>query len=139
MANKRMTPLQQGIQNYEDQITLAQEKLVKTFMAEIQEEMERIDLSRADLALTLDLNRSQVSRLLNKPGNPTLRTLIGLASAVDHELQLQINPIKAMPMPLALNIVPPEDWLGLLKACHLADGELDPNGTEWALAGNGNR
>lgn len=139
MANKELTPLQQGIQNYEDQITLAQEQLAKTFMVEIQEEMKRIDLTRADLALTLDLNRSQISRLLNKPGNPTLRTLISLASAVDHELQLQISPIKPMPMTLAPNTVPPEDWLGLLRACHLADGEIDPNGTEWALVSNGNR
>jgi DNA-binding phage protein len=137
MANKQMTPLQLGIQNYEDLITLNQENLATAFMEEIQEEMERIDLSRADLALTLDLNRSQVSRLLNKPGNPTLRTLISLASAVDHKLQIQLSPIKPMTMPLHPNVIPPEDWLGLLKACHLADGELDPNGTEWAIAGNG--
>jgi transcriptional regulator with XRE-family HTH domain len=137
MANKQMTPLQQGIQHYEDLITHAQEQLAKAFMEEIQEEMERIDLSRADLALTLDLNRSQVSRLLNKPGNPTLRTLISLASAVDHELQFQLRPTKTVAMPLHPNVVPQEDWLGLLKTCHLAGGELDPNKTEWAIAGNG--
>jgi|GEM_PF-4631643 len=137
MAHKQMTPLQQGIQNYEDQVTLTQEQLAKVFMEEIQEEMERIDLSRADLALTLDLNRSQVSRLLNKPGNPTLRTLISLASAVDHELQIQLKPLKPIAMPLHPNVVPHEDWRGLLKACDVLEGHVDQVDTGWAIAGNG--
>lgn len=137
MARKQMTPLQQGIQDYEDQITLIQEGLAKVFMREIQGEMERINLSRADLALTMDLNRSQISRLLNTAGNPTLRTMVSLASAVDHELQIQIKPLKPIAMPLHPNVVRPEDWLGLHSACLQAENDYDENGTGWAIAGNG--
>lgn len=139
MAQKKMTPLQQDIQNYEGQITLIQEHLAKCFMQEIETEMERIDLSRADLALTLDLKRPQISRLLNKPGNPTLRTLVSLASAVDHELQIELKPLKPIAMPLHQNIVPHEDWRGLLNTCIPHEHALDPSEPEWAIAGNGHR
>lgn len=131
MARRTKTPLLQDIQNYEDQLNRIQEDLAKVFTQEITEEMERMDISRADLALMLDLNRSQVSRLFNKPGNPTLRTLVGLASAVDYEVQIQLKPLKPQELPIHPNVVPPGQWLKWLS-----DVVVEPVETEWGLAGN---
>lgn len=134
MAKKPMTPLQQDIQCYDDQITYIQNCLASQFMDDIRGEMKRINLSRADLALTMDLERSQVSRLLNKAGNPTLRTLVSLASAVDHELSFELRPIHPASHASHPNVIPHEDWRGLLNACDIHESVLSQSEVDFATA-----
>ena len=131
MARRTKTPLEQDIQSYDNQSASAQETLAASFMAEIAAEMNRMDLSKADLALILDLNRSQVSRLFNKPGNPTLRTFIDLATAVEHQIEIRLAPVRAEDVPVHPNVVPPSQWLTWLQ-----DASADQCEQGWVQAGS---
>jgi transcriptional regulator with XRE-family HTH domain len=131
MARRAKTPLELDIQSYDNQSTFDQEALATTFMADIAVEMERMDLSKADLALILDLNRSQVSRLFNKPGNPTLRTLVDLATAVDHQIEIRLRPVRVEELPVHPNVVPPSQWLTWLR-----DASAEQCDLGWAKAGS---
>ena len=131
MARRTKTPLELDILEYDNQTARTQEALATAFMVDIADEMVRMDLSKADMALILDLNRSQISRLFNKPGNPTLRTLVDLATAVDHEIEIRLSPIRTVELPVHPNVVPPAQWLTWLK-----DASADQCDLGWAQAGS---
>ncbi len=135
MARKIPSPLILELQKYEDQITETQKKLSAEFFKDVSDEMDQMDLSRSDLALTLDLNRSQVSRLFNTHGNLTLRTLVALASAVDHSIEIRLHPLRASSAELHPNVVQATEWL--LNVPEATDQYPTEAEDGWPLVANG--
>lgn len=131
MTTRERSPLETEIDNYESRIDQERDHLIRVFLENVQREMDRINFSRSDIALLLNLNRSQVSKLFNRPGNPTLHTLVALASAIDHEVQFQIKPRKPREQSGYANVVPPEQWL-----TWLSNDDVETSGMEWSLAGS---
>lgn len=58
------------------------------FMEEVKRRMARRAVSGAALARRLGISRAAVSRVLAPGSNPTLRTMVALADALDGEIEV---------------------------------------------------
>ena len=63
-------------------------RLASDFVRQLQEEMERADLSQDVLAEKLGVSKGRVSQVLNNPGNLTLRKIVEYARAVDRKVSV---------------------------------------------------
>ena len=71
---------------------------VRDLLQTIEQEREKRQLSKADLATVSGLQPAAVRRLLTAAsGNPTLRTVIGVADALGFEIALRPKSVSADP------------------------------------------
>lgn len=66
----------------EGALTVGYQTAIMEIMQRVQEEMQRLGMSRSELAERLGVHPSRVTRLLDDPDNVTMRTLWRVCSAV---------------------------------------------------------
>lgn len=76
------TWLQSKVHDVAGRVGYELERLVVGINEQIVSEMEKEGISRAELAARMDVDKAQVTRMLNGPTNITLKTLVSAASAL---------------------------------------------------------
>jgi transcriptional regulator with XRE-family HTH domain len=76
---------------YEDRLEEALARLTMQVTDEITWQMRSLGLSRADLAARMGVSPGRVSQVLSGGENITLRTLAGMAAAVDGHFEVQLH------------------------------------------------
>lgn len=71
---------------------VAFEELILDVNEQIVARMRAEGLRRTDVAARLGVSRAFVTRLLDGPGNVTLRTLVRVANALDVDIDLRLRP-----------------------------------------------
>jgi transcriptional regulator with XRE-family HTH domain len=84
-----------GQQATEQQIHSALSRLITQVTNEINWNMREHGITRADLASRMGVSPGRVSQVLSGGDNLTLRTLAALATALDAEFQVELEPLKA--------------------------------------------
>ena len=79
----------------EQQIDSALTSLITQVTNEINWNMREHGITRADLANRMGVSPGRVSQVLSGGDNLTLRTLAALATALDAEFQVELEPCKA--------------------------------------------
>jgi hypothetical protein len=79
----------------EQQVDSALTRLITQITNEINWSMREHGISRADLAGRMGVSPGRVSQVLSGGDNLTLRTLAALATALDAEFQVELEPCKA--------------------------------------------
>lgn len=79
----------------EQQIDSALSRLITQVTNEITWNMREHGVSRTDLASRMGVSPGRVSQVLSGGDNLTLRTLAALATALDAEFQVELEPAKA--------------------------------------------
>jgi transcriptional regulator with XRE-family HTH domain len=79
----------------EHQIDGALSRLITQVTNEITWSMREHGITRADLASRMGVSPGRVSQVLSGGDNLTLRTLAALATALDAEFQVELEPCKA--------------------------------------------
>jgi transcriptional regulator with XRE-family HTH domain len=79
----------------EHQIDGALSRLLTQVTNEITWNMREHGITRADLASRMGVSPGRVSQVLSGGDNLTLRTLVALATALDAEFQVELEPWKA--------------------------------------------
>ena len=79
----------------EQQIDSALSRLITQVTNEINWNMREHGITRTDLASRMGVSPGRVSQVLSGGDNLTLRTLAALATALDAEFQMELEPTKA--------------------------------------------
>lgn len=72
-------------------IVFEQERVAGDFARDIQWEIERQGLSRAEVARRLNVSRSRVTQALASDSNHTIRSLVEIAAALGCEVSISIK------------------------------------------------
>ncbi len=92
--------------------TNAETKFIETagrFVDEVKRRLERRRMSGAELARRMGISRAAVCRILTPGSNPTLRTMVALAAALDGEIEVTFHrprPLSSLPPGLKLRQSP---------------------------------
>lgn len=89
MDNK--TFFENYLENIKDDFDYKLESLSLDVTEKILETMEKKNISRKQLADSIGVNRSSVSRLLNQGSNITIKRLLAIAEALDHEISIDFK------------------------------------------------
>lgn len=57
--------------------------------------MDEQDVSQSELARRMGVSRQHISAFMADPGNPTVRTLVQMAHALDLEVDIELRPRRA--------------------------------------------
>ncbi len=79
------------------------------FVEEVKRRMGRRRVSGAELARRMGISRAAVSRILMPGSNPTMRTMVALAEALDCEVEVIFHrprPLALLPSGLKLQLPP---------------------------------
>lgn len=76
----------------ERQRLLAEEAFLLSVAADIEQQMEAASVSKSNLAERLGTSKAHISQALTGQRNMTLRTLAGIAWALDSNISVQITP-----------------------------------------------
>jgi ribosome-binding protein aMBF1 (putative translation factor) len=70
------------------------EEVALDFTEQIYEQMEKLDISKADLARHLNKSRAYITKVLSGSYNTnlTLKTMISFAMALESDLKVQLSP-----------------------------------------------
>lgn len=75
-----------------DQTAFHAEGLILEFTEEMVRRMEELSLSKSDLARRLDTSPAYITKLLRGTSNFTVETMVKVASALECEVRLKLQP-----------------------------------------------
>lgn len=70
--------------------------LIHDFYHEILTYMEKNDISRSDLSKKLNRSRSAISQMFNKTPNVSLKKMVEIADALDHNLKISFEMLDSV-------------------------------------------
>ncbi|MDA3937265.1 MAG: helix-turn-helix transcriptional regulator [Actinomycetota bacterium] len=87
-----MSKLERRIAESVDSVEYQVEDLILSLTGEFLDRMEQTDVSRADLARRIGVKPPRITRILQGNDNFTLKTLVGVADALDCKLVFTLAP-----------------------------------------------
>ena len=82
---------------YKDDPDFITDQLVLDITEQVATRMGNLGMRPVNLATTLGVSRAFISQLMNGRPNMTLRTLVGVALALDQRVSIRLEPQQAPP------------------------------------------
>lgn len=89
---KLETWYKEKIQKFRDDVDFLTETAILDFTEKVVDKVQKLGLSRAELAQKLGVSKPFVTKLLNGNPNMTIKTMVSIAHALECELNLELCP-----------------------------------------------
>lgn len=80
------------LEKFEDDVEFITEKVIIEFTEKIVDRMEKLNLSRTELAKKLGVSKAFITKILNGNPNLTVKTMVSLAKALECKLDIDLCP-----------------------------------------------
>lgn len=84
--------LEKYVSQFKDDVEFITEELIIELTEKIVSRMEKINLSRAELAKRLGVSKAFVTKVLNGNPNLTLKTIVSISKALDCKVDIDLCP-----------------------------------------------
>ncbi|MEO0075794.1 MAG: helix-turn-helix transcriptional regulator [candidate division WOR-3 bacterium] len=80
------------LEKFKDDVEFITEEVIIEFTEKIVDRMEKLNLSRTELAKKLGVSKAFITKILNGNPNLTVKTMVSIAKALECKLDIELCP-----------------------------------------------